>query len=41
MSLKLIKTIQFCIIFWNLLGVLISKVLNEKFEIYPPFTLLP
>ena len=30
MSLKLIKTTQKCLIFWNLLGVLINKVLIKK-----------
>ena len=30
MSWKLIKTTQKCLIFWNLLGVLINKVLVKK-----------
>ena len=36
MSLKLAKTAQKCLIFWNLLGALINKVLikNSKFIFY-------
>ena len=36
MSLKFIKTTQKCIIFWNLLGVFIKKVLikNSKFILH-------
>ena len=36
MSLKPIKTTQKCLIFWNLLGVLINKVLikNSKFILH-------
>ena len=36
MSLKLIKTTQICLIFWNLFGVLINKVhiKNRKFILH-------
>ena len=36
MSLKFIKTTKKCLIFWNLLGVLINKVLvkNSKFILH-------
>ena len=36
LSLKLIKTTQKCLIFWDLLGVLINKVLlkNSKFILH-------
>ena len=41
MSLKLIKTTQKCLIIWNLLGVLIHKVLikNYKFIIHSLYLL--
>ena len=41
MHLKLIKTTQKCLIFWNLLGILINKVLikNSKFILHSLYLL--
>ena len=41
MSLKLLKTAQKCLIFWNFLGVSINKVLikNSKFILHSFFSL--